>query len=174
MRHFDAHAYRTEDTDGVWDFARGCMRTYLILRDKVRRFHEDADIAEALPPARRADIAEPTSPGGSGPDALAALRAEAAAVLEETLAAAATATSVSTSWSPSCCSGCAERWRLIVSGSGRSRRCRPSSAAGRAGRPGTGTNRRADARRSGWARWVRWALRPPGLMEWPPGRTRPG
>jgi len=38
MRHFDAHAYRTEDTEGVWDFARGCMRTYLILRDKVRRF----------------------------------------------------------------------------------------------------------------------------------------
>ena len=26
-RHFDAHAYRTEDVDGVWDFARGCMRT---------------------------------------------------------------------------------------------------------------------------------------------------
>ena len=23
MRHFDAHAYRTEDDDGVWDFARG-------------------------------------------------------------------------------------------------------------------------------------------------------
>ena len=36
MRHFDAHAYRTEDADGVWDFARGCMRTYLILRDKAR------------------------------------------------------------------------------------------------------------------------------------------
>ena len=35
-RHFDAHAYRTEDEDGVWDFARGCMRTYLILKDKAR------------------------------------------------------------------------------------------------------------------------------------------
>ena len=23
--HFDAHAYRTEDADGVWEFARGCM-----------------------------------------------------------------------------------------------------------------------------------------------------
>jgi xylose isomerase len=30
MKHFDAHAYRTEDEAGVWDFARGCMRTYLI------------------------------------------------------------------------------------------------------------------------------------------------
>ena len=28
-RHFDAHAYRTEDYEGVKDFARGCMRTYL-------------------------------------------------------------------------------------------------------------------------------------------------
>ena len=35
-RHFDAHAYRTEDEDGVWDFARGCMRTYLILKDKAQ------------------------------------------------------------------------------------------------------------------------------------------
>src|SRR5947209_8394592 len=25
-RHFDAHAYRTEDEDGVWDFCAGCMR----------------------------------------------------------------------------------------------------------------------------------------------------
>jgi len=29
MRHFDAHAYRTEDYEGVKDFALGCMRTYL-------------------------------------------------------------------------------------------------------------------------------------------------
>jgi xylose isomerase len=43
-RHFDAHAYRTEDAAGVWDFARGCMRTYLILKDKARRFAEDREI----------------------------------------------------------------------------------------------------------------------------------
>ena len=30
-RHFDAHAYRTESAGGVWDFASGCMRSYLIL-----------------------------------------------------------------------------------------------------------------------------------------------
>jgi xylose isomerase len=64
MRHFDAHAYRTEDTDGVWDFARGCMRTYLILADKVRRFAEDAEIQEALATARADAIAEPTRPAG--------------------------------------------------------------------------------------------------------------
>jgi xylose isomerase len=44
MRHFDAHAYRTEDYDGVRDFARGCMRTYLILKDKARRWNEDREI----------------------------------------------------------------------------------------------------------------------------------
>lgn len=48
MRHFDAHAYRTEDVDGVWDFARGCMRSYLILADKARRFDEDPEIRDAL------------------------------------------------------------------------------------------------------------------------------
>ncbi len=32
--HFDAHAYRTESVEGVWDFALGCMRTYLILKDR--------------------------------------------------------------------------------------------------------------------------------------------
>ena len=47
-RHFDAHAYRTEDPDGVWDFAAGCMRTYLILKDKARRFREDKEIQEII------------------------------------------------------------------------------------------------------------------------------
>jgi len=44
MRHFDAHAYRTEDAEGVWDFARGCMRTYLILRQRATEWREDRDI----------------------------------------------------------------------------------------------------------------------------------
>jgi xylose isomerase len=47
-RHFDAHAYRTEDDEGVWDFARGCMRTYLILKDKARQFREHAGIQALL------------------------------------------------------------------------------------------------------------------------------
>ncbi len=88
MRHFDAHAYRTEDGQGVWDFARGCMRTYLILREKVRRFHDDPDIAEALRTARRSEIAEPTSPDGSGSDAIARLRSSTSSVDETALAAA--------------------------------------------------------------------------------------
>jgi xylose isomerase len=47
-RHFDAHAYRTEDPDGVWDFARGCMRTYLILKEKARAFREHRGIQSLL------------------------------------------------------------------------------------------------------------------------------
>jgi xylose isomerase len=44
MRHFDAHALRTEDEAGVWEFAKGCMRTYLILKEKAERFNQDAEI----------------------------------------------------------------------------------------------------------------------------------
>ena len=43
-RHFDAHAYRTEDYEGVKDFARGCMRTYLILKEKAARWNADPEI----------------------------------------------------------------------------------------------------------------------------------
>ena len=47
-RHFDAHAYRTEDYEGVKDFARGCMRTYLILKEKAQRWNADKEIQEIL------------------------------------------------------------------------------------------------------------------------------
>jgi xylose isomerase len=47
-RHFDAHAYRTEDYEGVKDFARGCMRTYLILKDKAARWNNDPEIKALL------------------------------------------------------------------------------------------------------------------------------
>ena len=47
-RHFDAHAYRTEDYEGVKDFARGCMRTYLVLKEKARRFNADPEIQAIL------------------------------------------------------------------------------------------------------------------------------
>jgi xylose isomerase len=54
-RHFDAHAYRTEDEEGVWEFCAGCMRTYVILRDKVRRFNQDAEIHALLKEIRAGD-----------------------------------------------------------------------------------------------------------------------
>ncbi len=55
-RHFDAHAYRTEDYEGVKDFARGCMRTYLIMKDKARRWNADKEI-QALLRETKADAA---------------------------------------------------------------------------------------------------------------------
>jgi xylose isomerase len=54
-RHFDAHAYRTEDEEGVWDFARGCMRTYLILKEKACKFREHAEIQGLLSEIRQSE-----------------------------------------------------------------------------------------------------------------------
>ncbi len=47
-RHFDAHAYRTEDYAGVKDFAAGCMRTYLILKDKAERWNKHEGVQAIL------------------------------------------------------------------------------------------------------------------------------
>jgi xylose isomerase len=59
-RHFDAHALRLEDVEGVWDFARGCMRTYLILAEKARTFDADPRVQEALAAAGEPLLDEPT------------------------------------------------------------------------------------------------------------------
>jgi xylose isomerase len=48
FRHFDAHAYRTADRSDVIEFARGCMKTYLILKEKVRIWNGDARIRRIL------------------------------------------------------------------------------------------------------------------------------
>jgi xylose isomerase len=74
MRHFDAHAYRTESVDGVWEFAKGCMRTYLVLREKAHRFREDPEVQAALADAMVGQLAIPTSPDGLGSDAIDAMR----------------------------------------------------------------------------------------------------
>jgi len=47
-RHFDAHAYRSEDYEGVKEFARGCMRTYLIFKEKARIWNSHPGIREIL------------------------------------------------------------------------------------------------------------------------------
>ncbi len=47
-KHYDAHAYRTEDYEGVKDFARGCMRTYLMLKEKAAQFNADPEIQAIL------------------------------------------------------------------------------------------------------------------------------
>ncbi len=47
-RHFDAHAYRSANWEDVRAFARGCMRTYLILKDKAAQFQADPEIQALL------------------------------------------------------------------------------------------------------------------------------
>ncbi len=47
-RHFDAHAFRSSGYEDVKHFARGCMRTYLILKEKAQRFNQDAEIQALL------------------------------------------------------------------------------------------------------------------------------
>jgi xylose isomerase len=82
MRHFDAHPYRTETADGVWDFAKGCMRSYLILAEKAERFRTDSAIQEALAAAKVDQLSEPTLADGD----IAGLRRDAAASNVEALA----------------------------------------------------------------------------------------
>lgn len=63
-RHFDFKPPRTEDAEDVWVSAAGCMRTYLILRERARAFRADPEVAAALADARVPDLATPTlAPG---------------------------------------------------------------------------------------------------------------
>jgi xylose isomerase len=75
-RHFDAHALRVEDTEGVWEFARGCMRTYLILAEKARAFDADPRVVDALATAGAPALGTPTVAGGYSAESLRALREE--------------------------------------------------------------------------------------------------
>src|SRR3954452_25584386 len=69
--HFDAHAYRNEDAEGVWDFAAGCMRTFMVLADAAERFDAMPEVAAAMEAASVAELGRPTVDGDS-PDALKA------------------------------------------------------------------------------------------------------
>lgn len=73
-RHFDAHAFRTEDVEGVKDFARGCMRTYLILKEKAERFNADPDIQALLAEINTEDSAMDAFSGTYSSDKAAALK----------------------------------------------------------------------------------------------------
>jgi xylose isomerase len=85
-RHFDAHPYRSENQTGVWDFARGCMRTYLILKEKARQFREDRRIQAVLASFQEA-AGTPPVPGytPANGEALLARRFDRQALAERTL-----------------------------------------------------------------------------------------
>jgi len=69
--HFDAHAYRNENAEGVWDFAAGCMRTFTTLAEAAERFDAHPDVQAAMEAASVAELGQPSA-GGDGPDALKA------------------------------------------------------------------------------------------------------
>ena len=71
-RHFDAHAYRNEDPDGVWEFAAGCMRTYLALAEAARRFDALPEATDALAAAGTPGLAEASVGSDDSPEALKA------------------------------------------------------------------------------------------------------
>ena len=64
-KHFDAHAYRNENAEGVWDFAAGCMRTYLALAERARHFDALPEVQEALEAASTPELGQ-TSTTGAG------------------------------------------------------------------------------------------------------------
>ena len=71
-RHFDFKPPRTEDFDGVWASAAGCMRNYLILRERAAAFRADPAVQEALKAARLDQLALTTlAPGEKLADLLA-------------------------------------------------------------------------------------------------------
>jgi xylose isomerase len=47
-RAFDVKPYRQDQPEDVWDLVRGCIRSYLILREKVAAFNADREIQELL------------------------------------------------------------------------------------------------------------------------------
>ncbi len=71
-RHFDFKPPRTEDYDGVWASAAGCMRNYLILRERAAAFRADPAVQEALRASRLDELAQPTLGAGETPAQLLA------------------------------------------------------------------------------------------------------
>ncbi|WP_436739816.1 xylose isomerase [Streptomyces sp. BBFR102] len=63
-RHFDFKPPRTEDLQGVWESAAGCMRNYLILKERAAAFRADPEVHEALRAARLPELALPTAEDG--------------------------------------------------------------------------------------------------------------
>ncbi|MDL1899923.1 xylose isomerase [Anaerolineae bacterium CFX9] len=75
-RHFDAHAYRSDNYDGVREFARGCMRTYLILKERAQRWNADPEIQALLQEINEDDGSMSYLRGGFSPEKAARLKNE--------------------------------------------------------------------------------------------------
>jgi xylose isomerase len=75
-RHFDAKPLRVESQEGIWDFAAGCMSTYLALKERASRWGVDSDIAAAEGAAKVQELALDTV-GPYSPERANELLAEA-------------------------------------------------------------------------------------------------
>lgn len=88
-KHFDAHPLRTSDPDDVWEFAKGCMRSYLIFKDKAAQFNADPEIQAIVQQINAPDPAlDPLLAAKFTPENAAALKAQtfdAAALAEKPL-----------------------------------------------------------------------------------------
>ena len=73
--HFGFKPTRAEAIDGVWELARACMRTYLILRDKGHRVRQRPQVQAALEAAMVSELDTPTLSAG---EALVDVRGETA------------------------------------------------------------------------------------------------
>jgi xylose isomerase len=71
-RHFDYKPSRTESYDGVWESARANIRTYLLLKERARAFHNDPEVKQAKIDAGWAQLAQPTLAAGESLDSLRA------------------------------------------------------------------------------------------------------
>jgi xylose isomerase len=85
-KHFDFKPPRTEDFDGVWASAAGCMRNYLLLKERSAAFRADPQVQEALKASRLDQLAQTTLAQGetladllADPTAFETFDAEAAA-----------------------------------------------------------------------------------------------
>ncbi|HET6663718.1 MAG TPA: xylose isomerase [Acidimicrobiales bacterium] len=74
-RHFDARAYRTADYEDVKAFARGCMRTYLILKEKAAQWRADPEIQALVAQITADDAGVAAQLGSYTPERAAALDA---------------------------------------------------------------------------------------------------
>ncbi|MGW0869273.1 xylose isomerase [Streptomyces sp. NPDC002740] len=63
-KHFDFKPPRTEDLNGVWASAAGCMRNYLILKERALAFRSDPEVQEALRASRLDELAQATAADG--------------------------------------------------------------------------------------------------------------
>ncbi|MDH6115405.1 xylose isomerase [Kitasatospora sp. MAP12-15] len=63
-KHFDFKPPRTEDFDGVWASAAGCMRNYLLLAERSRAFRADPEVQAALAASRLPELAARTAEDG--------------------------------------------------------------------------------------------------------------